>query len=169
MLFCFLQSLTFLRIITITCLLQFKALVVWLNFAAICFLQTEDWVDIQVYVRTKRDFIVRVRGTEAAKAQADFDTQNIKDVYIGGASQHLRERYVCAWFLHLVCVVFCLVFPTLLRITFFLVSHKDITSPYSHLEDAWRIWSWIKALSLLMKKLASLKAVLLNRWYENSY
>ncbi|CAI5641140.1 unnamed protein product [Oreochromis niloticus] len=54
---------------------------------------TEDWVDIQVYVRTKRDFIVRVRGTEAAKAQADFDTQNIKDVYIGGASQHLRERH----------------------------------------------------------------------------
>lgn len=106
-----LQSFTFLRIITITCLLQFKALVVWLNFASIRFLQTEDWVDIQVYVLTKKQFIVRVGGNEAAKAQADFDTQNIKDVYIGGAPQHLRERYVYAWFLHLVCVVFCHVFP----------------------------------------------------------
>lgn len=104
----------FLRIITINCLLQFKALVVWLNFAAICFLQTEDWVDIQVYVTTKKEFIVRVGGKEAAKtkqSKADFDIQNIKDVYIGGASQHLRDRYVYAWFLHLVCVVFCLVFP----------------------------------------------------------
>ncbi|XP_039877594.1 laminin subunit alpha-3-like isoform X4 [Simochromis diagramma] len=57
---------------------------------------TEDWVDIQVFVITKKQFIVRVGGNEAAKAQADFDTQNIKDVYIGGAPQHLRERYVYA-------------------------------------------------------------------------
>ncbi|XP_026004689.1 laminin subunit alpha-3 isoform X3 [Astatotilapia calliptera] len=54
---------------------------------------TEDWVDIQVYVLTKKQFMVRVGGNEAAKAQADFDTQNIKDVYIGGAPQHLRERH----------------------------------------------------------------------------
>ncbi|XP_039877593.1 laminin subunit alpha-3-like isoform X3 [Simochromis diagramma] len=54
---------------------------------------TEDWVDIQVFVITKKQFIVRVGGNEAAKAQADFDTQNIKDVYIGGAPQHLRERH----------------------------------------------------------------------------
>ncbi|XP_004542775.2 laminin subunit alpha-3 isoform X3 [Maylandia zebra] len=54
---------------------------------------TEDWVDIQVYVITKKQFMVRVGGNEAAKAQADFDTQNIKDVYIGGAPQHLRERH----------------------------------------------------------------------------
>uniref|UniRef100_A0A3Q2V7I8 Si:ch211-241e1.3 n=1 Tax=Haplochromis burtoni TaxID=8153 RepID=A0A3Q2V7I8_HAPBU len=54
---------------------------------------TEDWVDIQVFVTTKKQFMVRVGGNEAAKAQADFDTQNIKDVYIGGAPQHLRERH----------------------------------------------------------------------------
>ncbi|XP_006786518.1 laminin subunit alpha-3-like isoform X2 [Neolamprologus brichardi] len=53
---------------------------------------TEDWVDIQVYV-TKKQLMVRVGGNEAAKAEADFDIQNIKDVYIGGAPQHLRERY----------------------------------------------------------------------------
>lgn len=56
---------------------------------------TEDWVDIQVYVTTKKEFIVRVGGKEAAKtkqSKADFDIQNIKDVYIGGASQHLRDR-----------------------------------------------------------------------------
>lgn len=54
---------------------------------------TEDWIDIQVYVITKNKFIARVGGNEAANVQAEFDPQNIKDVYIGGAPQHLRERH----------------------------------------------------------------------------
>lgn len=63
------------------------------NLAPLSFLQATDWRDILIVTRNG-EFKVRVTGNDFLKATAEYNDEDFKDIYIGGAPQALRERYV---------------------------------------------------------------------------
>ncbi|XP_039999564.1 laminin subunit alpha-3-like isoform X2 [Xiphias gladius] len=51
-----------------------------------------DWRDILIVTRNG-EFKVRVTGNDFLKATAEYNDEDFKDIYIGGAPQALRERH----------------------------------------------------------------------------